>query len=263
MTDLETHAGQSDCHAARAQLLDAVRARLSEADQAGFREHLQGCAACRGLYERELALDDALAKRPKFALPDSLRHTLQARLTPVKPKRRLGPLAFVLAPSLAAAALALLLVGGRFGHGQRLVDEAVNDHLRVLYAEHPIEIESGGIHQVKPWFAGRLDFAPMLSFSGDEEFPLEGGAIGLFVDRKAATFVFKHRLHTATLFVFRSEGLGWPLRNDASVGPLPASSSTSRGFNVLLWRDGDLGYALVSDVDRNELGRLALKVATR
>jgi hypothetical protein len=32
---------------------------------------------------------------------------------------------------------------------------------------------------------------------------------------------------------------------------------------VLLWRDGDLGYALVSDVDRNELGRLALKLATR
>jgi hypothetical protein len=30
---------------------------------------------------------------------------------------------------------------------------------------------------------------------------------------------------------------------------------------VLLWRAGDLGYALVSDVDRNELARLAAKVA--
>jgi anti-sigma factor RsiW len=93
------------------------------------------------------------------------------------------------------------------------------------------------------------------------EFPMQGGAVGLFVDRKAATFVFKHRLHTATLFVFRSEGLGWPLRNDTSVGALPAASSASRGSNVLLWRNGDLGYALVSDVDRAELSRLAAKVA--
>ena len=31
---------------------------------------------------------------------------------------------------------------------------------RVLGSQRPLEIESGGIHQVKPWFAGRLDFAP-------------------------------------------------------------------------------------------------------
>jgi len=271
MTRFETREGVSDCTATREQLLDAVRGRLPETERQRFTEHVQGCASCRKLYERELALDGALSKRPSYALPDSLRHALQAQLTPTKPKPRLRRWVAIAAPSLAALTLAVLLVGGRIGRGERLVDEAVNDHLRVLYAEHPIEIESGGIHQVKPWFAGRLDFAPVLSFSGDDEFPLEGGAIGLFVDRKAATFVFKHRLHTATLFVFRSEGLDWPLRNDASVGPLPASSTASRGFNVLLWRggrdgrdgrDGDLGYALVSDMDRSELGRLAVKVAT-
>jgi anti-sigma factor RsiW len=261
MTRIERHGEVSDCKAAREQLLKAIRGRLSEPEQQRFAQHLQGCAECSKIHERELFLDQALGKRPTFSLPDSLRDKLRTQLTHTKPEPRFGRWLAVLAPSLAAAALLVLLIGGRLGHGQQLVDEAVNDHLRVLYAEHPIEIESGGIHQVKPWFAGRLDFAPVLSFSGDDEFPLEGGAIGLFVDRKAATFVFKHRLHTATLFVFRSEGLGWPLRNDTSVGALPASSTTSRGFNVLLWRDGDLGYALVSDVDRSELARLAVKVA--
>jgi anti-sigma factor RsiW len=263
MTRAETPEGASDCKATRAQLLEEIRGRLSEPERQRFAEHLQGCVECRKIHERELLLDRALGKRPSFSLPDSLRDKLSTQLAVAKPKPRFGRWLAVMAPSLAAAALLVLLVGGRLGHGQQLVDEAVNDHLRVLYAEHPIEIESGGIHQVKPWFSGRLDFAPVLSFSGDDEFPLEGGAIGLFVDRKAATFVFKHRLHTATLFVFRNEGLTWPLRNDASVGALPASSTTSRGFNVLLWRDGDLGYALVSDVDRSELARLAAKVAAR
>jgi anti-sigma factor RsiW len=263
MTHSETPKEVSDCKATREQLLDAIRGRLGEPERQRFAEHLGGCAECSKLHERELLLDRALAKREIFALPDALRDKLRTQLTPAKPKPHIGRWVALLAPSLAAAALLLLLVGGRLGHGPQLVDEAVNDHLRVLYAERPIEIESGGIHQVKPWFAGRLDFAPVLSFSGDDEFPLEGGAVGLFVDRKAATFVFKHRLHTATLFVFRNEGLGWPLRNDTSVGALPASSTTSRGFNVLLWRDGDLGYALVSDVDRSELARLAAKVAAR
>jgi anti-sigma factor RsiW len=254
----------SDCRATRAHLLDAIRGRLAEPERERFAQHLQTCPECRKLYEREQALDHALGKRPTLSLPDSLRDKLSAQAAPIartRPKARLGRLVAILAPSLAAVALATQLVSDRLAQSRKLVDEAVNDHLRVLYAERPIEIESGGIHQVKPWFSGRLDFAPVLSFSGDDEFPMQGGAVGLFVDRKAATFVFKHRLHTATLFVFRGEGLGWPIRNDTSVGALPAASSASRGFNVLLWRNGDLGYALVSDVDRAELSRLAVKVA--
>jgi anti-sigma factor RsiW len=78
--------------------------------------------------------------------------------------------------------------------------------VRVLYSDHAVEIESGGIHQVKPWFAGRLDFAPSVGFAGDADFPLKGGAVAYFMDRKAATFVFARRLHTITLFVFRADG---------------------------------------------------------
>ena len=35
-----------------------------------------------------------------------------------------------------------------------------------------------------------------------------------------------------------------------------------RGFHVLTWRQGDLGYALVSDVDERELDVLGRKIAT-
>ena len=120
-----------------------------------------------------------------------------------------------------------------------LVAEAVNDHLRLLYAERPLEIESGGIHQVKPWFAGRVDFAPAVAYEGDADFPLQGGSVAYYIDRKAAAFVYKHKLHVITLFVFRADGLPW--------GRTGEVSTSSRGFHVILWRAGDLGYALVSD----------------
>ena len=153
------------------------------------------------------------------------------------------------------------LWSGARGDATAMVAEAVNDHVRVLQRDRPLDVESGGIHEVKPWFAGRLDFAPVVSFEGDAEFPLQGGALGYFVDRKAAVFVYKRRLHPVSLFVFRAEGLPWPARGLTSIGGGAGYTSVSRGFNVILWRAGDLGYALVSDVDARELGRLAAKLA--
>jgi len=37
------------------------------------------------------------------------------------------------------------------------------------------------------------------------------------------------------------------------MGSVQASVAGSRGFTMILWREGELGYALVSDVDRSEL----------
>jgi anti-sigma factor RsiW len=160
----------------------------------------------------------------------------------------------------AAAALLVVFAWWRARPADTMVAEAVNDHLRVLYSERPIEVEPG-IHQVKPWFEGRLDFAPVVPFAGDDEFPLQGGAVAWFIDRKAATFVFKRRLHLVTLFVFRADGLPWPAVTPEHVGAAPAVASDSRGFHVLLWRSGDLGYALVSDVDAHDLALLGGKIA--
>jgi anti-sigma factor RsiW len=146
------------------------------------------------------------------------------------------------------------------GGAGEMVTEAVNDHLRVVSSSHPVEIESGGIHQVKPWFTGRLEFAPRVAFSGDAEFPLVGGSIGYFRDRKAAVFVFKRRLHTITLLVFPADGLDWPTDRRIQVGPLSIDEESSRGFSTLLWRDGGLGYALVSDVNSHDLELLASRL---
>ena len=142
-----------------------------------------------------------------------------------------------------------------------MVGEAVNDYLRLLSSQQPLEIASGGIHQVKPWFEGKLDFAPVVPFEGDQDFPLKGGSVGYFLDRKAAVFVYGRRLHTVALFVFRADGLPWPTRGLEPMGNAQVSASVSRGFNVLLWRSGELGYALVSDVDARELRELGAQLA--
>jgi anti-sigma factor RsiW len=263
-----------ECSATRRDLADALRGRLSVEAQRRFDEHLASCAACRDLEARERALDAALARLPEQRAPGGLEARLRASLgapaplvpvAPVVPERsvqthsarNLG----AVAAALALAASVLLLVGRGERGSDALVAEAVNDHLRVLYAAHAVEIESGGIHQVKPWFEGRLDFAPRLDFEGDADFNLTGGSVGYFIDRKAAVFVFKHRLHVITLFEFRADGLPWPSASKLRLGHVPALQTRARGFQVLAFREGDLGYALVSDVDPATLTQLGTRIA--
>jgi len=259
------------CEDARTQLLDYQRGRLALSAESEVRAHLDGCADCT----RDDALEHELTKALEQRLPlhpasIALKRRLAAQWpTPSTQRswwRRWRP---VLMPALAFAALLMLvtpvlyyertasrMAGERVG----LVAEAVNDHLRVLASQHPLDIESSDVHQVKPWFEGRLDFAPRVAFEGDAEFPLKGGALGYFRDRKAAVFVYARRLHPITLLVFRADGLPWPTRAQTLAGPPEVYRTVDRGFNVIMWRTDELGYALVSDVDPRDLSALAARI---
>lgn len=220
--------------------------------------------------ERDAALDAALERLPQYPASLALKRRLRAGWPSPPPRRPWYRRPRTLVPALALAAAVLVLAPLAWDRlvtrperasAGRLVAEAVNDHVRLLISPQPLEIKSGGIHQVRPWFAGRVDFAPVVPFDGDAEFTLQGGAVGYFLDRKAAVFVYGHRLHTISLLVFRADDLRWPRRDVSRVGAADVYASATRGFNVLLWRQGDLGYALVSDVEPGALRALATRLA--
>jgi anti-sigma factor RsiW len=228
----------------------------------------RSCSACAQLADAERALDRLLEERlPQYPAPLQLKRRLQARLAPLAPPsapnrravlaRWAGPASLALA---ACVALVASLHQPKSSSSDTLVSEAVADHLRVVYRDRPNDIESGGPHQVKPWFTGRLDFALPAVFGGNDEFTLEGGSVGYYVDRKAAVLVYKRRLHTASLWVFRVDGFAFP-RGDHDIAGHKAAVRHERGFHVVLWRDDQLGYALVSDLNTDELLRLAANVA--
>ena len=214
------------------------------------------------------ALRELLATRlPRPRAPDALHARMAALVEREEPKRDRGvtrrawPRVLTAAAVFATAASVMLAVVRMPEQADSpLVHEVVNDHLRTLYARHPVEIESGGIHQVKPWFAGRLDFAPRVSVEDDADFPLQGGAVSYVIDRRAATFVYKRRLHTITLMVFPAESLPWPHGEPRKLNDTEAQAFNERGYNVLLFRRNDLAYALVSDLNMGELSELGKKL---
>jgi anti-sigma factor (TIGR02949 family) len=252
-----------DCPDARDQLLDYQHGRLAPELVAALRRHLDECPDCAhaDLVDRELTR--ILERRtPQYAAPIALKRKLAAIWpAPARTRARtrwtrvLFPAGLAVAALLVVAPFARQIVSPTSGGGSAMVTEAVNDHVRLLQSQRPLEVESGGIHQVIPWFSGKLDFAPGIRFPGDAEFPLQGGAVGYFLDRKAATLVFGGPQSPISLFVFKADGLPWPRGRRAEI-----SRAFTRGFNVLLWRDGELGYALVSSEDERTLIRLAEKL---
>jgi anti-sigma factor RsiW len=266
------------CADLRPLLLDLQRGRLPPGVRPEAEAHLATCAACARAAEVEAALSVTLArglerhpaspelKRRLAALvPDA---AAQAPAPPARASRR--RLARAVAPALAAGlalTTAALLVDRamvrRDAPLASLTSEAVNDYLRVLQRDRPVDVESGGTHQVKPWFEGKLDFAPSVPAPVTPEMRLDGGSVGYFRDRKAAVLVYGLRRHVLTLFVFRADGLEWPAAGADGAARHPVTRGDERGFHVFLWRAGDLGYALVSDADPAELEGVAAKLASQ
>lgn len=261
-----------DCQELRLSLLDHQRGRLSPEADAGILAHLERCASCREVDAVERALTEVLERRlPQHPASLALKRRLATPWSsPVEERghgagwaRRWWLPATAL--TLAVVVVGLVLydrIAARPAPVTAMVAEAVNDHLRGLDGRRPVEITSGEIHQVKPWFAGRLDFAPRVTFAGDDEFPLRGAAVEYFLDRKAAVFLYGRRLHTISVLVFRADDLPWPTKALTPLGSTLGYATSARGFNVILWRQGELGYAAVSDLDATELRELALRLAS-
>ena len=129
--------------------------------------------------------------------------------------------------------------------GRPLGAELVADHVRALRTGPLTEVASTDRHTVKPWFQGRLDYAPPVFDFAAEGFVLKGGRVERVRGEAVATLAYARQRHMIDLFVWPSEATTLPVR------------SVSRGFNVLHWADGSMQFWAVSDVEGAELERFA------
>src|SRR5262249_13025986 len=119
-------------------------------------------------------------------------------------------------------------------------------------AEHLFDVRSTDQHTVKPWFLGKLDFAPPVVDLAAVGFPLVGGRLDYVGGQPAAALVDKRQKHTIHVFVSPS--------SDRQGGALDAQSL--RGFHVRHWvRDG-MSFWAVSDLNDRELTEFARALQT-
>jgi len=133
--------------------------------------------------------------------------------------------------------------------GDRLTDEVVSSHVRSLLSDHLVDVASSDQHTVKPWFNGKLDFAPLVRDLTADGFPLVGGRIDYLDHRPAAALVYRSRAHPINVFVLPAPGSA---PRDAS-----ATTRSHQGYNIVNWTRDGIAFWAVSDADAAGLVKLA------
>lgn len=242
------------------QVLDAyLDGELDQATRGEISQHMAQCPACSAVRsERDALTQRVRTEAPYFTAPEALKravHRAIATAAPTVPVRRSGRPSWLQAGALAVFA-ALISALGAYWAGRPLPDnplreQVVASHVASLGAERPLaNITSLDRHVIKPWFQGKLDFAPLVRDLSGEGYSLIGARLDHVADRQAAAVVYRLRNHLINLFVWRT----------SDTDPEALSVSTVRGFGVATWTEGGLRYAAVSDVDLRDLNRFAVLV---
>jgi anti-sigma factor RsiW len=221
-----------------------------------FEEHLKTCVQCaQELHEQQAMRDSLRAANLYERAPDSLRLRVRAA---IPPEAQPQPIPIGRRPVLewlavAAAILIAVFLGAKVlpnigGKNQNLLaEEVVASHIRSMQAGHLLDVESTDQHTVKPWFDGKLDFAPPVVDLATQGFPLVGGRLDYMDHRNVAALVYQRQKHFINVFV-------WP---EETKGAKPPEMQTIQGYNLVFWSHGGMDFCAASDLNVTELRQLA------
>ncbi|HKX44310.1 MAG TPA: anti-sigma factor [Burkholderiaceae bacterium] len=191
--------------------------------------------ALRAGIRTQVALADAGRAESRAPSRSTLRDWLA-------PRWRTASVSFALG---LVCAMLVLPLAQRLDPIPSMEGELVADHVRALQAGPLTEVASTDRHTVKPWFQGRLDYAPPVFDLAAQGFPLMGGRLEHVHGSAVAALAYARNRHVIDVFVWPSSAQAAPARRQY------------RGFNVLHWADGSMQYWAVSDLERTEMERFA------
>jgi mycothiol system anti-sigma-R factor len=233
-----------DCRDARELLYAYSDNELDALTSRELESHLRQCGGCERAFAADQAVKKAMAnpalRRPA---PGLLRERVAASAETLRPRWNAWNILQIAAALAIGMGLALFVPGVLTHSGNALdADEALASHLRSMQNEnHLMDVQSTDQHTVKPWFDGRLDFAPPVRDLADHGFPLAGGRTDFMHGRPVAALIYHRNKHIINLFI-------WPGETGQSV-------AEKQGYNLLHWSDGGMTFWAVSDLNTGEMGQ--------
>lgn len=233
-----------NCHELDTQVTPYLDAELVAEARVDFEAHLSTCTSCRRHVEIErhnvLAVRQALQSGSPAA-PQTIQARLSAALDKEVHQHRNRQLRRVAA---IAAGVATVMIAGH--HQYRTYQRRLYEQDAALrHARHlPLEIQQSP-DAIERWFGGKLDHPVSLP-----RFPQAqaAGARLLQVRDKPAAYIRYDVPRSMGLFVYGDN-------YDVEVGSEPAVTTT-HGYHVVSWREGEVVYQLVTDLNEGEIHQM-------
>jgi anti-sigma factor RsiW len=230
--------------------LDAfVDGELELPRQLAMETHLAGCPPCREAANR-IANCSLLVRKnmPAYKAPPELKSKVLAIL---RKEDRPGFKWFTTYRRQIASAAALIVLSCTLAWSwlalssskvNGLIAEAISNHCRSLMVSHLVDCASSDQHTVRPWFNGKLDYAPPVPDLSQAGYTLVGGRIDMLEQRSVAAIVYLHGKHVINLFI-------WP----ASDQKIDLDVRSERGYHFCGWNKERLNFFCISEISAADL----------
>ncbi|AYY59148.1 anti-sigma factor family protein [Burkholderia multivorans] len=153
---------------------------------------------------------------------------------------------------VALAAAGGIAVSAHRAETDRTVDELVASHVRAGLSARDIDVISTDRHTVKPWFNGRLDYAPPVEDLGANGFVLVGGRLDYVDRRRVAVLVYRYRQHVIDVYV-----------SPAGDGRAAPYATVSQGYAVDRWTAAGMTWWAVTDAEPSALAAFRAALSAR
>ena len=203
---------------------------LMETNDPALAEHLLSCPSC-------IIRTHARYYEAPPGLEQKIRQSLRRETSHARALALAGHCRVLLL--VASLAWNVALLRSRVDPQQLVAANVLSAHVRSLAGTHLLDVPSSDQHTVKPWFNGKLDFAPAVKDL--EGFPLLGGRLEYFDGHPAAALIYGRRKHIINLFT-------WP-----SASPTGEATQTRNGYHLQSWSSNGMTFWAVSDVNEAEL----------
>jgi anti-sigma factor RsiW len=258
------------CRDVREDLPDLIRGHLSAELAGNVRAHLVGCPACSEALRSEeqfRALVQGYA--PRFTAPPALRARIQVALRDAgRPPRMVWHARVRRHPWLtgvlvgAMAAVAVVWVGGAWlarDPVARLVSAAVDEH--VEYVRETMHRPVPDAEELLRRVQSEAGFPLGPVFRGDAQAPLILATVTEVRGTRAVALVYRNgpERYTTLLLMPGADAL-IPAEDRLAIENFKPHHRVASSKHVLYWKQSDVAYLLVSDLDQSDLGAMFLKV---
>ncbi len=241
----------------------------------GAKLHLKECKECRLFFTQQNQLQKFIKDNlPTIKAPASAREevlkSIAARGNAKRKVRKLFPSKYSSrywwAAAVITAVIASILLFNPFTEkvtntdhpivtesqksSYQLTEELINDYIRYRLSEQPAEFATNNPGELNSWFSSKLDFNAR--FSSIDELQLVGGRLCYLFERRVALAFYSQREmqkpeQWVSLFIFKDNHIDLSKMKTVNLKNKTAWYSESKGYELTVWKQNDLLYALVAD----------------
>jgi anti-sigma factor RsiW len=231
---------------------------------ADLQAHLVGCPACTQTVRMHQSYKSAMSRASELA-PHALALNLREMLDDEVPDNRWAhafrdPRGVAIAAAFVGAA-AWFLAGGLHHPliGRPVADSLVDDGVALHTRQMPLDYQASDVGSAQQWLSSRLDFGVHLPRFQPQQGPqLQGVRLSNVQSRPAAVVSYMIRADGRRVSLLIVDDPERQLSGSArKVEGREVYLTRSRGYNVVSWRNDEVVYSLVSDLDEQDVLALA------